>query len=375
MASDNVSPHPLSPLAFAEVELARDLIKADHAGSLLHFRLIDLQEPAKAELVAFLELEHAGKLASTTTRPARLAQVHYNLVEPGAASSGGGKAVYMEALVDVRRREIVRRETVGSEFLVSLCTWEFEHFLEVCMASPMFQERIKQFVLPPGFEVVVEPWPYGGLEKDDPRGRRFFQGLVFAMDKSIGNPDSNFYAFPLPIIPVMDYELRQIIRIEELPTGGGADPVVADKAAAGPAINRMDHFRPAEYVPELVPGGMRQDLKPLSVVQPEGPSFAVSDDNLVQWQKWRFRVSFNSREGAVIHDIHYGGRSVLYRLAMSEMVSSALHLILRRILMLTFSRLYLTQTRVLRSSGSRPLTLATVALGKLPTILCWGAIV
>jgi primary-amine oxidase len=275
----------------------------------------------------------------------------------------------------VGRKEIVRRTTVDSQFLVSLCPWEFDHFLDVCMASPMFQERIKQFVLPPGFEVVVEPWPYGGLEKDDPRGRRFFQGLVFAVDKSTGNPDSNFYAFPLPIIPVMDYHLRQIIRIDELPTGGGMDPLVVEKPATGPVI---DHCRSAEYVPELVSGGTRQDLKPLSVVQPEGPSFSVSDDNLVQWQKWRFRVSFNSREGAVIHDIHYEGRSILYRLAMSEMVRFGPNhapLISHRGLILTRCRLYLTQTRVLRSRESRPLTLATVALGTLPTISSWVAIV
>ena len=47
--------------------------------------------------------------------------------------------------------------------------------------------------------------------------------------------------------------------------------------------------------------------------------FAVTDDSLVEWQKWRFRVSFNPREGAVLHDIHYDGRSVLYRLSISEM--------------------------------------------------------
>ena len=31
------------------------------------------------------------------------------------------------------------------------------------------------------------------------------------------------------------------------------------------------------------------------------------------------RVSFNPREGGVLHDIKYDGRSVLYRLSMSDM--------------------------------------------------------
>ncbi|KAK3068674.1 hypothetical protein LTS18_000567, partial [Coniosporium uncinatum] len=37
------------------------------------------------------------------------------------------------------------------------------------------------------------------------------------------------------------------------------------------------------------------------------------------WQKWSFRVTFNPREGAVLHDVRYDGRSIMYRLAISEM--------------------------------------------------------
>ncbi len=83
----------------------------------------------------------------------------------------------------------------------------------------------------------------------------------------------------------------------------------------------MDHYAPAEYVPELLPQGLRKDLKPLNVSQPDGPSFTIKDDTLVEWQKWRFRVGFNYREGATLHDIRYEGRSVMYRLSVSEMAS------------------------------------------------------
>ena len=48
--------------------------------------------------------------------------------------------------------------------------------------------------------------------------------------------------------------------------------------------------------------GVRTGLKPLNIVQPEGPSFTV-DGNQVNWQKWDFRVSFNYREGLVLHNI------------------------------------------------------------------------
>ena len=50
--------------------------------------------------------------------------------------------------------------------------------------------------------------------------------------------------------------------------------------------------------------GVRSGLKPLNVVQPQGPSFSV-DGNHVNWQKWDFRVSFNYREGLVLHDVKW----------------------------------------------------------------------
>ena len=46
----------------------------------------------------------------------------------------------------------------------------------------------------------------------------------------------------------------------------------------------------------------RTGLKPLDVIQREGPSFSV-DGHHVRWQKWDFRISFNYREGLVFHNI------------------------------------------------------------------------
>lgn len=145
---------------------------------------------------------------------------------------------------------------------------------------------------------------------------RYFQGLLFAQDKRNGNPDSNFYAFPLPLIPIMDWAKKEIVKVLELATGGKGDSFTARTTNT----NIIDHCKGSEYAPELLPEGTRQDLKPLHVVQPDGPSFTVSDDNLIEWQNWRMRLSFNTREGAVLHDITYQGRSVLHRLSMSEMV-------------------------------------------------------
>lgn len=207
----------------------------------------------------------------------------------------------------------------GTAQLTYFCRYEFQTVVKVTTASPLFKAKIAELKLPEGFEVIIEPWPYGAPDPSDGK-RRFFQALCFAHDKRTGNPDTNFYAYPLPLIPVMDAHKKEIVRIDALATGGKADGLY-DKTHLASVI---DHCKTSEYVPELVEGGLRNDLKPLSVIQPEGASFTVTDGNLIEWQKWRMRVTFNPREGAVVHDVTYDGRSILYRLSMSDMVSSVL---------------------------------------------------
>jgi primary-amine oxidase len=113
----------------------------------------------------------------------------------------------------------------------------------------------------------------------------------------------------------MDTLSREIIRIDKLATGGRGEEVSYNTHSR----NVLDHCMPGDYVPELLNIPLRKDLKPLNVIQPEGASFSVTNESLVEWQRWRFRVGFNPREGATLHDIRYDGRSVLYRLSFSEM--------------------------------------------------------
>lgn len=182
------------------------------------------------------------------------------------------------------------------------------------MASPLFQEAISKFVLPEGFDIVIDPWPYGGPDPDEVAGR-LTQGLVFGRDTRSGNPDSNHYPYPIPLIPVMDVYTGEIIRVDKLATGGLEDGGSYNTHSP----NVLDHCIAGEYVPEMLKDPMRTDLKPLNVIQPYGPSFKITG-SLVEWQKWRFRVGFNPREGATIHDVQYDGRSIFYRLSVSEMV-------------------------------------------------------
>lgn len=107
--------------------------------------------------------------------------------------------------------------------------------------------------------------------------------------------DSNHYALPLPISPVVCTENMTVIRIDILPTG--PDNTIKP-------LGPYPIHPPNEYIPEHQT--LRTDLKPLNVVQPEGASFKVTKEdtsNVLTWQKWKFRVGFNQREGMVLYDV------------------------------------------------------------------------
>jgi primary-amine oxidase len=124
------------------------------------------------------------------------------------------------------------------------------------------------------------------------------------------HPQNNHYSVPCKFSPVFDGLTHELVRMDYLPTTGDAS-----------VESTTQPWKPVEtiqYAHDLLTESLRNDLKPYIVQQPQGPSFDVRG-NEVAWQKWRFRVGFNSREGLVIHNLTYDGRSVFYRLSVSEM--------------------------------------------------------
>ncbi|KAK7433211.1 hypothetical protein QQZ08_000146 [Neonectria magnoliae] len=305
-------PHPLAQLSRGEFLKARDVIVKLHgAEASLFFRSIYLNEPKRADVVAFLEVEHAGTLSDATERPPRQALVEYDFITTDDHT-------YTRTVVDVVSGDVVSNEAVGRSSQPYFTVPEFSLFQDACVGSDLFREAMSEFTLPEGFKVTIDPWPYGGPDEDEGIIPRYMQGLVFATDASKNNPDSNHYGYPIPIIPVMDWVTKQVIRVDRVATGGSEDSFAPNERGNTPR-RLFQNSKSAEYVPELLDGPLRSDLKPLNVVQPEGASFTVHPDGLVEWQKWRFRLGFTPREGAVLHDVCYDNRSILYRLSYSEM--------------------------------------------------------
>ncbi len=96
--------HPLAQLKSQEIDVARQVVTKVRAGFLLLFRGIFTEEPAKADLVSFLEAEHSDSLTEDTPRPPPLARVQYDTI------SKSGDHAYTESIVDLNsRREVLHR--------------------------------------------------------------------------------------------------------------------------------------------------------------------------------------------------------------------------------------------------------------------------
>jgi len=106
--------HPLQTLSSEETIRARDVVLAQHPGDVIDFREIFLQEPAKAELSIYLDLEHSGRLSPTSPRPPRLAKCQYDVI-------GSDKIPYYhESIVHVEKGERVKHEIIGKQHHAAL---------------------------------------------------------------------------------------------------------------------------------------------------------------------------------------------------------------------------------------------------------------
>ena len=133
-------------------------------------------------------------------------------------------------------------------------------------------------------EVVFYPFTSGYRdERDAASKRRIFRPHAAVRKR----PEDNFYAH----------------HIEGLVINVDVDSFTVDVEDHNvqPQASRSGNYDPEgikspNNVP-YCPSGVRTDLKPFVVTQPEGASFQL-DGHQVSWQKWRFRVGFNVREGS-----------------------------------------------------------------------------
>jgi primary-amine oxidase len=283
-ATLNAHVHPLDPLYPAELEeTVRILERENLLGEALRICSINLVEPAKS----FVEKHRNGAAFERKALAVLLDRA---------------KRTAYEVVVDLAAGSVESSKEFPSGVQPSIMLDEFGEVEQVVQRSPLFQEALRKRGVTHADLVMVEPWSAGmyGTEVPEDRGLRRMRALCFVRSEA----RDNGYARPIDsMVIVVDLYKMEVIRIEEYPIA----PLPPE---------------PGNWAREYIPQ-MRTDLKPVEIVQPEGVSFKVTG-NQVEWQKWKFRVGFTSREGLVLHTISYDDdgveRPILHRASICEMV-------------------------------------------------------
>ena len=272
--------HPLDPLSPDEMEATVELVRADARFAYgMRFISIMLVEPTKAEL-------------------AKRSRKAERMVEVVLLDGQGRSSVRVTA-------SLTRSKVKGWEPLdgvqPSIVTDEFPE-VEI---ETKFDGRVQDALRRRGLDlqqrnlVNIDPWSAGNFGEPEENERRIARGLFYLRE----HDDDNAYAHPIDGLSVVfDLHDSEVIKVED----EEVLPVPRESGNFAAAFQER----------------WRDDIKPLEVTQPEGPSFQV-DGWRVRWQKWSFRVGFNQREGLTLHQIEYDDdgnvRPVLFRASMAEM--------------------------------------------------------
>ena len=277
--------HPLDPLTAAEIEEAVAILKSKRQlGPRIRFETVVLKEPDKAVVQNFSEGDVIGREA-------------FLVVLDNAE-----EATY-EAVVSLNDRKVTSWKHVPG-VQPRIMFDEFSECEAVVKADPGFRAALARRGISNPDLVMVDPWSAGYYGYPEEEGRR----LALARNFLRSSPTDNGYARPIEGLSVLvDLNKMEVMRIDDY----GAMPLPPKDGNYG-----------AEFIGQFG-DEFRQDLKPLEITQPEGPSFNV-DGWKVTWQKWHVRVGFTPREGLVLHNVGYEDqgrvRPILYRAALSDMV-------------------------------------------------------
>ncbi|KAH3688999.1 hypothetical protein WICPIJ_000015, partial [Wickerhamomyces pijperi] len=285
--------HPFDSITDAEIRLTSKLIKDLNGTNKVHFTQMDRLDPPKTDMIKYLDAERYGK-GPLPVIP-RKTYVYYYLND--------SMPLY-KALVNVTYGHVITNVAVKDAAAGPLLPEDLGAIEDLVHTHPVFLEEAKKLNLPDYVEICVDPWMYG-TDSDDIK-EPLIQCYVYL---KVHHPDANHYSLPLKFSPVFTLLTRKFVRMDYLP--GGIDEKTC-------ATEPWKPVKAVEYHPDLNGETEIRDLKPLIIEQPEGVSFQITGSK-VEWQGWEFRVATNAREGVVLYDVHFKGRSLFYRIALNEM--------------------------------------------------------
>lgn len=280
-AKITTSPHPLSPLTPQEIERASQAAKAYVQGTTrLRFASVNLYEPDKR------------LITSGTAHDAIARDAFVIALDPDTCTTH-------EFVVSLDRNEVESHREL-KDVQPSIMLDEFLQCEEAVKTDPGYQAALSRRGIESTDLIMVDPWSAGYYGESELQGRRLSRALSWIK----AGPEDNGYARPIEgLIAIVDLAEMRVIHIED----HGVTPL--------PSMS--GNYRTDQA------GKLRDDIKPLEVIQSDGASFTLEGYQL-SWQKWKMNVGFTSREGLVIHTVSYTdkdkSRPILYRASLCEMV-------------------------------------------------------
>ncbi len=275
--------HPLEPLTGEEVSKAVAILRKEkNLNEHVRFVTVVLNEPEKDFVLNF-------QMGEEIEREAFIIILDNN-----------SEQTY-EVVVSITNETVVTWEHIPG-VQPGIMLDEFEECEKVVKDCPEFQAALLKRGITNTDLVMVDPWSAGNFGIKEDEGKRLARAICWVRKF----PTDNGYAYPLTgIVVYVDLNKMEVHRFED----HGIRPLPPTDA---------------NYTPETSDSiTLRTDLKPLEIIQPEGPSFEV-DGHYIKWQKWHLRFGFTPREGLVLYTVGYEDkgtiRPILYRAALSEMV-------------------------------------------------------
>ncbi|WP_240376907.1 primary-amine oxidase [Bacillus piscicola] len=273
--------HPLEPLTAEEIENAAAILKKEkNLGKEYRFANVSLIEPAKEVVLNFKKgdiIQRDVLIMLLNNAEAKTYEATVNLNDAKVTSWTHIPGVQPNIMLD-----------------------EFEECENVVKNHPDMQAAFRKRGIDSFEHIKVDPWSAGNFGHEEEKGIRLARAICFKktseFDNGYARPISGLYAYvdlnKMEVIEVVDNETYPLP-----PLDGNYNQASIEK--------------------------FRDDIKPLEITQPEGPSFQIDGHNIA-WQKWNIRFGFNQREGLVLHNVTYEDkgedRPVLYRASLSEMV-------------------------------------------------------
>ncbi|CAN5190655.1 primary-amine oxidase [soil metagenome] len=274
--SSHTATHPLDPPTPEEMDSVVALLRADgRLGSLVRFWGITLDE-AHARAVVSGEAPNGERAMQVVA------------IDSENRTSWEVDVVLGAAAPQLSWRPLDPRSP-------GITSEEARAAAQACREDPRFQEVMALRGITDMSLLVIDAESMGGFVPEKYADRRVTWGTVWYRT----NAEDNAYARPIQnVVPIIDMTTMEVLEVED-------HGVVTVSEEAG-------SIEPGAW------GPAREGLTTLDIVQPDGPSFVV-DGQSVQWQGWTFRTGFTHREGLVLYDLAFQGRSVLKRAACNEM--------------------------------------------------------